>query len=315
MSDMKVYIAGSTGMVGRSLVKRFTSEGSLEVLTSNSKDLDLLNNSDVTNFFIKHKPNVVIDAAAKVGGIYANSTNPVDFLIDNLTIQNNLMTAAHQIDCSKFIFLSSSCVYPKLAKQPIKESYLLTGELEKTNQAYAVAKIAGMKLVEGFQSQYDRKWFSVMPTNLYGEFDNFAKDSSHVLPAMIRKFHEAKINNDDVTLWGDGKPLREFLHVNDLADAILLLLIKYKENEPVNIGVGEDLSILELSTLIKDVVGFTGEIHWDQTKPNGTPRKLLDISKLKNLGWEPKIDLRQGITSTYKWFVSKLDSKSNDLKI
>jgi GDP-L-fucose synthase len=315
MSDMKVYIAGSTGMVGRSLVKRFTSEGSLEVLTSNSKDLDLLNNSDVTNFFIKHKPNVVIDAAAKVGGIYANSTNPVDFLIDNLTIQNNLMTAAHQIDCSKFIFLSSSCVYPKLAKQPIKESYLLTGELEKTNQAYAVAKIAGMKLVEGFQSQYDRKWFSVMPTNLYGEFDNFAKDSSHVLPAMIRKFHEAKINNDDVTLWGDGKPLREFLHVNDLADAILLLLIKYKENEPVNIGVGEDLSILELSTLIKDVVGFTGEIHWDQTKPNGTPRKLLDISKLKNVGWEPKIDLRQGITSTYKWFVSKLDSKSNDLKI
>jgi GDP-L-fucose synthase len=267
------------------------------------------------DFFVKNKPDVVIDAAAKVGGIYANSTQPVDFLIDNLTIQNNLMTAAHQIGCSKFIFLSSSCVYPKLVKQPIKENYLLTGELEQTNQAYAIAKIAGMKLIEGFQSQYNRKWFSVMPTNLYGEFDNFSKESSHVLPAMIRKFHEAKINNESVTLWGDGNPLREFLHVNDLADAVLLLLIKYKENEPVNIGVGEDLSIMALSNLIKDVVGFTGEVHWDSTKPNGTPRKLLDISKLKDLGWEPKIDLVQGITSTYEWFVSKFDAKSKELKI
>jgi GDP-L-fucose synthase len=315
MSDMKIFIAGSTGMVGRSLVKRFTSEGSLEVLTSNSKDLDLLNKSEVLNFFIKHKPDVVIDAAAKVGGIYANSTKPVDFLIDNLTIQNNLMTSAHQIDCSKFIFLSSSCVYPKLAQQPIKEKYLLTGELEKTNQAYAIAKIAGMKLIESYQSQYDRKWFSVMPTNLYGEFDNFSLDSSHVLPAMIRKFHEAKINNDDVVLWGDGTPLREFLHVKDLAEAIHLLLLRYKENEPVNIGAGEDLSIVELSNVIRDVVGFTGEVHWDQTKPNGTPRKLLDISKLKNLGWKPKIDLVKGVTSTYEWFVSKLDTKSKELKI
>jgi GDP-L-fucose synthase len=312
---MKVYIAGSTGMVGRSLVKRFTSEGSLEVLTSNSKNLDLQNKSDVMDFFIRNKPDVVIDAAAKVGGIYANSTQPVDFLIDNLTIQNNLMTAAHQIDCSKFIFLSSSCVYPKLAKQPIKENYLLTGELEKTNQAYAIAKIAGMKLIESYQYQYDRKWFSVMPTNLYGEFDNFSIDSSHVLPAMIRKFHEAKINNESVSLWGDGSPLREFLHVDDLAEAVLLLLISYKENEPVNIGVGEDLSIMELSNLIKDVVGFTGEVNWDQTRPNGTPRKLLDISKLKNLGWEPKIDLVKGITSTYKWFVSKFDAKSKELKV
>ena len=312
---MKVYIAGSTGMVGRSLVKRFTRENSFEVLTSKSKDLDLRNKSDVMDFFTEQNPDIVIDAAAKVGGIYANSTEPVDFLIDNLTIQNNLMAAAHQINSSKFIFLSSSCVYPKLSKQPIKENYLLTGELEKTNEAYAIAKIAGMKLIESFQSQYDRKWFSVMPTNLYGEFDNFSKESSHVLPAMIRKFHEAKINNQSVTLWGDGSPLREFLHVNDLAEAVLLLLNNYIDNEPVNIGVGEDLSIMELSQLIKDVVGFKGEVHWDQTKPNGTPRKLLDISKLKNLGWSPKIDLVQGITSTYEWFVSQFDSISNELKI
>jgi GDP-L-fucose synthase len=312
---MKVYIAGSTGMVGRSLVKRFTRENSFEILTTKSKDLDLRNKSAVMDFFTQQNPDIVIDAAAKVGGIYANSTQPVDFLIDNLTIQNNLMTAAHQIDCSKFIFLSSSCVYPKLAKQPIKENYLLTGELEKTNEAYAIAKIAGMKLIESFQSQFDRKWFSVMPTNLYGEFDNFSKESSHVLPAMIRKFHEAKINNQSVTLWGDGSPLREFLHINDLAEAVLLLLNNYKENEPVNIGVGEDMSIMELSNLIKDVVGFKGEVYWDQTKPNGTPRKLLDISKLKNLGWAPKIDLVQGVTSTYDWFVSEFDSKSDKLKI
>jgi GDP-L-fucose synthase len=312
---MRVYIAGSTGMVGRSLVKRFKRDTSFDVFTTNSKDLDLRSKSDVMDFFIDNKPDVVVDAAAKVGGIYANSTQPVDFLVDNLTIQNNLMTAAHQIDCSRFIFLSSSCVYPKFANQPIKESYLLTGELEKTNQAYAIAKIAGMKLIESFQSQYGRKWFTVMPTNLYGEFDNFSKDSSHVLPAMIRKFHEAKINNESVALWGDGSPLREFLHVEDLSDAILLLLNRYTENEPVNIGVGEDLSIMELSNLIKEVVGFAGEVHWDPTKPNGTPRKLLDISKLRDLGWEPKIDLLQGVASTYKWFVSKLDSKSSDLKI
>ena len=301
-------------MVGRSLVKRFKRDTSFEVYTTNSKDLDLRNKSDVMDFFIDIKPDVIVDAAAKVGGIYANSIQPVDFLVDNLTIQNNLMTAAHQIGCSRFIFLSSSCVYPKFANQPIKERYLLTGELEKTNQAYAIAKIAGMKLIESFQSQFDRKWFSVMPTNLYGEFDNFSKESSHVLPAMIRKFHEAKINNESVTLWGDGSPLREFLHVEDLADAVLLLLNRYKENEPVNIGVGEDLSIMDLSNLIKDIVGFTGEVYWDPTKPNGTPRKLLDISKLKDLGWEPKIDLVRGITTTYKWFVSKLNAKSNELK-
>jgi GDP-L-fucose synthase len=312
---MKVYIAGSTGMVGSSLVKRFIREDSFEVLTTNSNDLDLRNKSDVMDFFIEHKPEVVVDAAAKVGGIYVNSIEPVDFLIDNLTIQNNLMMAAHLTDCARFIFLSSSCVYPKFASQPIKESYLLTGELEKTNQAYAIAKIAGMKLIESFQSQYSRRWISVMPTNLYGEFDNFSKESSHVLPAMIRKFHEAKIKNENVVLWGDGSPLREFLHVDDLAEALLLLLQKYKEDEPVNIGVGKDLSIMELSSLIQNIVGFKGEVQWDKTKPNGTPRKLLDISKLKGLGWQPKIDLIQGLTSTYEWFVSEYNSKSSVLKL
>jgi GDP-L-fucose synthase len=312
---MKVYIAGSTGMVGRSLVKRFVGENNVEVLTTNSKDLDLRNKSDVMDFFNQHRPDVVVDAAAKVGGIYANLIHPVDFLLDNLTIQNNLMMAAHMSNCSKFIFLSSSCAYPKFATQPIKESYLLTGELEQTNEAYAIAKIAGMKLIESFQTQYDRKWFTVMPTNLYGEFDNFSKESSHVLPAMIRKFHEAKINNEGVTLWGDGSPLREFLHVDDLAKAILLLLNSYNEKGSVNIGVGKDITIMQLSLLIKQVVGFEGDIHWDNAKPNGTPRKLLDISKLKKLGWEPKIDLLSGISSTYEWFVSEFDSKSTELKI
>jgi GDP-L-fucose synthase len=312
---MKVYIAGSTGMVGRSLVKRFRNKSEFEIITINSKDLDLRNKSNVIDFFHENRPDVVIDAAAKVGGINANNTEPVDFLLDNLTIQNNLMIAAHKFNCAKFIFLSSSCVYPKFSQQPIKESYLLTGELEKTNQAYAVAKIAGMKLIESFQTQYNRQWFSVMPTNLYGEFDNFSKESSHVLPAMIRKFHEAKVKNENVILWGDGSPLREFLHVDDLADAVFLLLNNYVGKEPVNIGVGEDLSILMLSELIKKMVGFNGEVHWDQTKPNGTPRKLLDISKMKSLGWEPKINLVQGLTTTYNWFVNEYESKSLLLKL
>ena len=247
---MKVYIAGSTGMVGRSLVKRFTRENSFEVLTTKSKDLDLRNKSAVMDFFTQQNPDIVIDAAAKVGGIYANSTQPVDFLIDNLTIQNNLMTAAHQIDCSKFIFLSSSCVYPKLAKQPIKENYLLTGELEKTNEAYAIAKIAGMKLIESFQSQFDRKWFSVMPTNLYGEFDNFSKESSHVLPAMIRKFHEAKINNKNVEVWGSGLIKREFINVKDLAQAVLFLINKKILVGHINIGGSEHITIKNLSNCV-----------------------------------------------------------------
>ena len=267
---MKVYIAGSTGMVGRSLVKRFRNESEFEIITINSKDLDLRNKSNVIDFFHENRPDVVIDAAAKVGGIDANNTEPVDFLLDNLTIQNNLMFAAHKFNSAKFIFLSSSCVYPKFSQQPIKESYLLTGELEKTNQAYAIAKIAGMKLIEGFQTQYNRQWFSVMPTNLYGEFDNFSKESSHVLPAMIRKFYEAKVKNENVILWGDGSPLREFLHVDDLADAVFLLLNNYVGKEPVNIGVGEDLSILTLSELIKKWLvlteKFTG-IKLNQTVP------------------------------------------------
>jgi GDP-L-fucose synthase len=306
MSDMKIFIAGSTGMVGRSLVKRFTSEGSLEVLTSKSKDLDLLNKSEVLNFFIKHKPDVVIDAAAKVGGIYANSTKPVDFLIDNLTIQNNLMTSAHQIDCSKFIFLSSSCVYPKLAQQPIKEKYLLTGELEKTNQAYAIAKIAGMKLLESYQSQYDRKWFSVMPTNLYGEFDNFSLDSSHVLPAMIRKFHEAKINNDDVVLWGDGTPLREFLHVNDLADAHVLgleYLLNGGESEVFNLGNGNGFSVREVIAAAEDVTGMVISVQ-ECDRRIGDPPALIGTSEKarKILNWQPQYPgIKDIVSHAWQW--------------
>jgi GDP-L-fucose synthase len=312
---MKVYIAGSTGMVGRSLVKRFTRESSFEVLSTNSKELDLRNKSDVMDFLTKHKPEVVIDAAAKVGGIYANSTHPVDFLIENLTIQNNLMMASHEINCTKFIFLSSSCVYPKLAKQPIKESYLLSGELEKTNQAYAIAKIAGMKLIESFQSQYDRKWFSVMPTNLYGEFDNFSKENSHVLPAMIRKFHDSKVRNEVVQLWGDGTAMREFLHVDDLAEAVNFLIDNYDSDEAINIGAGKDISILELSNLISEVVGYEGPIKWDTSRPSGTPRKLLDTTKINSLGWSPKISLVEGVSTTYEWFLAEINKNSSAIKL
>jgi GDP-L-fucose synthase len=312
---MKVYIAGSTGLVGRALVRRFSTENNFEILTSSSKNLDLRNKNDVLDFFAKHKPDVVIDAAAKVGGIYANSNQPVEFLIENLTIQNNLMIASSQYNCKKFVFLSSSCVYPKLAKQPINESYLLTGKLEKTNQAYAIAKLAGMILVESFQTQYNYQWFSVMPTNLYGQFDNFSIETSHVIPAMIRKFHVAKRLGGVVTLWGDGSSLREFLHVDDLADAIFFLLNNYKELGPVNIGVGKDLSIKSLAKIIKEIVGFDGDVLWDQAKPNGTPRKVLDISKIKSLGWEAKIELVEGLNSTYKWFVNSYESKSKLLKL
>ena len=250
-----------------------------------------------------------------MGGIGANSKFQKAFLVENLNLQNGILMGAADAGTNKLIFLGSSCIYPKLAAQPINETSLLTGVLESTNEGYALAKIAGIRLCKAISDEDGLKFFSLMPTNLYGEFDNFSKESSHVLPAMIRKFHEAKIKNESVTLWGDGSPLREFLHVDDLADAVLLLLNTYKENESVNIGVGEDLSIMELSNLIKGVVGFTGQVYWDQTKPNGTPRKLLDISKLKNLGWSPKINLVKGVTSTYEWFVSEFHSKSNELKI
>jgi GDP-L-fucose synthase len=312
---VKVFIAGSSGLVGSALVRKFNKVSKYEVLTSKSSGLDLRNTEAVFDFFAEHKPNLVIDAAAKVGGIHANATYPVEFLIENTQIQNNLLSAAHKFLCEKFVFLSSSCVYPKDSLQPIKESYLLSGPLEETNQAYAIAKIAGMKLVESYRNQYQKKWISAMPTNLYGPNDNFSRDSSHVLPAMIRKFHDAKIKNEVVKLWGDGTVKREFLHVDDLAEAIDFLIDNYDSDEAINIGVGNDLSILELALLISGIVGYKGSIKWDTSRPNGTPRKLLDTSKINSLGWRPKISLVEGVSATYEWFLSEINRNNSEIKL
>jgi GDP-L-fucose synthase len=312
---VKVFIAGSSGLVGSALVRRFNKISKYEVLVSKSSELDLRNTEAVFDFFAEHKPHLVIDAAAKVGGIHANATYPVEFLIENTQIQNNLLSAAHQYQCEKFIFLSSSCVYPKDCRQPIKESYLLTGPLEITNQAYAIAKIAGMKLVESYRNQYRKKWISAMPTNLFGPKDNFSKENSHVLPAMIRKFHDAKIKNEVVKLWGDGTARREFLHVDDLAEAVDFLIDNYDSDEAINIGAGRDISILELANLISEIVGYEGSIKWDASKPNGTPQKLLDTSKINSLGWSPKISLTEGVTSTYEWFLGELNKNNSTIKL
>jgi GDP-L-fucose synthase len=312
---VKVFIAGSSGLVGSALVRKFNKISKYEVLTSKSSELDLRNPKAVFDFFEDNEPNVVIDAAAKVGGIHANATYPVEFLIENTQIQNNLLSAAHEFQCEKFVFLSSSCVYPKDCPQPIKESYLLTGPLEITNQAYAIAKIAGMKLVESYRNQYQKKWISVMPTNLFGPKDNFSKESSHVLPAMIRKFHDAKIKNEVVQLWGDGIAKREFLHVDDLAEAVDFLIDNYDSDEAINIGTGKDISILELANLISEIVGYEGSIKWDTSKPNGTPRKLLDTSKINSLGWSPKISLTEGIATTYEWFLGEINKNNSEIKL
>ena len=312
---MKVFIAGSSGLVGSALVRKFNRISKYEVLTSKSAELDLRNPEAVFDFFEDNKPHVVIDAAAKVGGIHANATYPVEFLIENTQIQNNLLSAAHEFQCEKFVFLSSSCVYPKDCPQPIKESYLLTGPLEITNQAYAIAKIAGMKLVDSYRAQYQKKWISVMPTNLFGPKDNFSKENSHVLPAMIRKFYDAKIKNKVVQLWGDGTAKREFLHVDDLAEAVNFLIDNYDSDEAINIGTGKDISILELANLISEIVGYEGSIKWDTSKPNGTPRKLLDTSKINSLGWSPKISLTEGITTTYEWFLREISKNNSIIKL
>jgi GDP-L-fucose synthase len=312
---VKVFIAGSSGLVGSALVKKFNKISKYEVLTSKSSELDLRNTEAVFDFFENYKPNIVIDAAAKVGGIHANATYPVEFLIENTQIQNNLLSAAHKFRCDNFVFLSSSCVYPKDCPQPIKESYLLTGPLEITNQAYAIAKIAGMKLIESYRNQYQKKWVSVMPTNLFGPKDNFSKDSSHVLPAMIRKFHDAKIKNEVVQLWGDGTAKREFLHVDDLAEAIDFLIEIYDSDECINIGTGKDISILELANLVSEIVGYEGSVKWDTSKPNGTPRKLLDNSKIDSLGWRPKISISEGVASTYEWFLGEINKNNSTIKL
>ena len=312
----KWLIAGSSGMVGRGIVRIAKSQGISDIVEVASKTCDLRNLQKTRELLLDIKPDVVIDAAAKVGGILANSTEPVDFLLNNLQIQTNLFSACHEANVRKVVFLSSSCVYPKLAEQPIKESSLLTGSLEETNSAYAIAKIAGMRLIQAYRQQFNRNWISVMPTNLFGSFDNFSTTTSHVLPALIRKFHDAKVNNESkVILWGSGIPKRELMEVDEFARALLLVVDKYDDLETINIGTGKDLTIKEISDIVKKVVGFQGEVVWDDSKPDGTPRKLLDITKLKNLGYESQMDLKTGITNTYDWFKHELVSSKSDLRL
>ena len=312
----KWLIAGSSGMVGRGIVRIAKSQGISDIVEVTSKTCDLRNLQKTRELLLDIKPDVVIDAAAKVGGILANSTEPVDFLLNNLQIQTNLFSACHEADVRKVVFLSSSCVYPKIAEQPIKESSLLTGSLEETNSAYAIAKIAGMRLIQAYRQQFNRHWISVMPTNLFGVFDNFSNTSSHVLPALIRKFHDAKINNESrVTLWGSGMPKRELMEVDEFARALLLVIDKYDDVETINIGTGKDLTIKEISEIVKNVVGFQGEVVWDDSKPDGTPRKLLDVTKLNNLGFKPQLDLKTEIRNTYDWFRQGLVSSKSDLRL
>ena len=301
----KIFVAGHLGMVGSAMMRRLETDGFSNLVVRDSSQLDLIDGPAVGQFFIDEKPAVVILAAAKVGGIKANNDYPVEFLLDNLRIQNNVIRSAYQTGVRKLLFLGSSCIYPKLAPQPIPESALLTGPLEPTNESYAVAKIAGVKLCQAYAREHGANFISVMPTNLYGPNDNFDLETSHALAALLRKAHEAKKRNEGkLVVWGTGTPRREFLHVDDLAAACLLLLGKYDSPEIINIGCGEDVSIRELGELICDVVGFDGEMVWDKTKPDGTPRKLLDITRIRALGWQPKITLRNGIAQTYEWFLA-----------
>ena len=300
LSDSLVYVAGHRGLVG-SAVWRALQEREIETVGWSSAEVDLRNRDAAFDAVLSARPQVMVMAAARVGGIMANATHPVDFLNDNLRIQTNLFEAAHAADVERVVFLGSSCIYPKLAPQPIPESALLTGPLEPTNQAYAIAKIAGIEAVKSYRQQYGRRWISVMPTNLYGPGDNFDLNSSHVLPAMIRKFHDA---DAVVTLWGTGTPRREFLHSDDAASAILHLIEHYDGDQHVNVGTGEDISIRELAALVAEVVGFDGRVEWDTSKPDGTPRKLLDVSRLKGLGWAPRIGLRDGVAATCEWFTA-----------
>ena len=311
----KIYIAGHQGMVGSACWKAFEAEGYTNLIGKTSQELDLRDQKTVEDFIRTEKPFAIIDAAAKVGGILANDTYPYEFLMDNMLIQNNLIRAAHENDVPKFIFLGSSCIYPKFAPQPLKEEYLLTDSLEPTNEWYAIAKISGVKLIEALRKEYSRDYVSLMPTNLYGPNDNFDLQSSHVLPAMIRKFHEAKLNgNAPVELWGTGSPMREFLHVDDLAHAVLFGLENTLEEHLYNVGTGIDLTIKHLAGIIQSVVGHKGEIIWDDTKPDGTPRKLMDNSKLVSQGWSSSIKLKDGIKSTYEWFKDS-DSKIREVRI
>ncbi|KKG07356.1 GDP-L-fucose synthase [Methanosarcina sp. 2.H.A.1B.4] len=307
----KIYVAGHRGLVGSALKRKLESKGYTNLLFRTHKELDLTNQQAVNEFFEQEKPEYVFLAAAKVGGILANSTYPAQFIYENLMIESNIIHASYKYGVKKLLFLGSSCIYPKLAPQPLKEEYLLTGTLEETNEAYAIAKIAGIRLCKHYNQQYGANFISVMPTNLYGPNDNFDLETSHVMPALIRKFHEAKVNNKpEVVVWGTGKPLREFMHVDDMADACVYLMENYDFSEIgefVNIGVGEDVTINELVELIKEVVGFEGKIKYETSKPDGTPRKLMDVTKLNGLGWKARISLKKGIERTYEWYIqSKL---------
>ena len=313
-SSDKIYIAGHSGLVGSSLVRKLKSKNFNNLLTISHSELDLTNQSKVVDFFQKERPDYVIIAAAKVGGIAANNNFPADFIYDNIMIQTNIINASFKFNVKRLLFLGSTCIYPKLAEQPIKESALLTGLLEETNEPYAIAKISGIKLCESYNRQHNTDFRSLMPTNLYGENDNFHPENSHVIPALIRRFHEAKINNsDEVIIWGDGTPMREFLYVDDLADASIFVLSLSKEKyfsnvspslTHINVGTSIDISILELSKTLKSIIGFNGKIVFDPSRPNGTPRKVVDTSRLSKMGWNHKINLYEGLEKTYKWFLS-----------
>ncbi|MBS1620179.1 MAG: GDP-L-fucose synthase [Bacteroidetes bacterium] len=305
--NSKIFIAGYRGMVGSAISRLLRKQGYSSLLERTSAELDLRNQQHTERFFNENKPDYVFLAAAKVGGILANKNFPADFLYDNIMIESNVISAAYKYSVKKLLFLGSSCIYPKFAKQPIKEEYLLTGELEPTNDAYAIAKIAGIKLCQAYYDQFGKNFISVMPTNLYGIGDNYHPEHSHVLPALIRKVHEAKINNNkSVIIWGTGKPLREFLFADDLADACLFLMKNYNEREIINIGSGQEYSITDLAEIVKSIVGFKGEIIYDLTKPDGTPRKLLDSSRLNGLGWNPSTELKEGIKLAYADFLKNV---------
>ena len=308
---MKIYVAGHKGLVGSAIVRAIESDGEHTWIGQTRSELDLLDRKTVFDYLAREKPDAVVIAAAKVGGIHANDTYPVEFLSENLQIETNLMDASHAAAIPRLLFLGSSCVYPKHAQQPIKEEYLLTGELESTNEAYALAKISGLKLIQAYRKQYGHKWISAMPTNMYGPGDNFDLENSHVLPALIRRFHDAKTSgSSSVSLWGTGSPKREFLHSDDLGRACLFLLENYDDNVAINVGVGQDISIKELAELIRTTVGYQGDVTWDSSKPDGTPRKLLDVSLITNLGWKPEISLEDGIRSTYSWYLENAATDS-----
>ena len=307
LSGKKVYVAGHKGMAGSAIWRQLEGIPGIKLIGRTRQELDLLNRNDVFDFMSNASPDVVILAAAKVGGILANNDFPVEFLTENIQVQVNVMDSAHKANVERLLFLGSSCIYPKFATQPINESSLLTGELEPTNEPYAIAKIAGLKLVNAYRNEYGHKWFSVMPTNLYGPGDNYDLQSSHVLPALIAKFENAsRLKQDTVTLWGTGSPKREFMHVDDLASACVYLLENYDDSVAVNVGTGEDVTIKELAELIRDLSEFAGELVWDTSKPDGTPRKLLDVSYLHNLGWKHKIELEIGVRSVFQDYLSSL---------